>query len=66
MKDYLNFEGLSRFLNNLFLKFAVISHTHTKYDIVDLNTLTVISDDDSNGNVTLICTSEDIEQDKLN
>lgn len=58
MKDYLNFEGLSHFLNKLLNKFSVIGHSHTKSEISDLEEMSVIATDDGNGNVSLICTSE--------
>lgn len=58
MKYYINFDALSHFLNNLFNKFAVIGHKHTRKEITDLEEMTVIATDDNNGNVLLVCTSE--------
>lgn len=57
MKDYINFEGLSNFLDNLFKKFSIIGHTHSKDEISDLQDMTAIATDDDNGNVVLVCTS---------
>ena len=58
MKDYVNFEALTRFFfffffNNLVKKFSEIGHTHTKSDITDLNDCNLSASDDGNGNVTL-------------
>ena len=57
MKDYLNFEGLTRFFNKLFEKFSVIGHTHTKAEITDFEEMTAIATDDGEGNVTLVITN---------
>ena len=35
MKDYINFEGLSNFLDNLFNKFSTIGHKHNYCDSFD-------------------------------
>ena len=53
MKDYLSFEGLSHFLNNLVNKFSVIGHTHTKSEITDFENMSLVIADDNNGNVTI-------------
>ena len=39
MKDYINLEALSCFLNNLWGKFAPIKHEHTQSDIDGLQDL---------------------------
>lgn len=35
MRDYINFEALTRFLSNLFEKFSIIGHKHIMSDIED-------------------------------
>lgn len=58
MKNYLNLEGLSQFLNNLFKKFSIIGHNHTIADINDLDFYNILeSFDDDYGNVTIECDS---------
>lgn len=56
MKDYLSFEGLSHFFNNLFEKFSIIGHNHTVADISDLDN-SLASFEDGSGNVTIECIS---------
>lgn len=56
MKSYLNFEGLSQFLNNLLKKFSIIGHNHTMADISDFDD-TLASFEDGSGNVTIECIS---------
>ena len=53
MKEYLSFEGLSHFLDNLAGKFSVIGHKHTKSEITDFNELNVTVSDDNSGNVVI-------------
>ena len=53
MKNYLNLEGLTRFLGKLTDKFAVSGHTHTKDEITDLQNVVIAATDDGNGNVVL-------------
>lgn len=43
MKYYLDFEGLSYFLNNLYNKFSILGHKHTKSEITDLEDLSSIA-----------------------
>lgn len=53
MKNYLNFEGLSYFIDILLAKFAAIGHTHTKSEIIDFSEKEIVVEDDGNGNVIL-------------
>lgn len=65
MKEYLSFEGLSRFLDNLVGKFSVIGHKHTKDEITDFNELNVYLSDDDNGNVELTIASGTVDSSTL-
>lgn len=56
-KKYASLETLSHFLSKLSEKFASITHTHTKSEITDLEDLSVVAMDDSEGNVTLVCSA---------
>ena len=55
MKDYLNFEGLKHFLEQLLNKFSVIGHTHTASEIAGYREMIVT--DDGKGNVVFECSS---------
>lgn len=53
MKEYLSFEGLSYFFDNLVEKFSLIGHKHTKSEITDYSEFNMTVSDDNSGNVVI-------------